>query len=117
MNKNYEDGDVEWGAGAQCRLFMQSSPWLLTLTTNISMQLLNKQTSSPHQANSSLNLKQKSVCPLANVLGHCKEDPTSVLPEMKLHCLVPNSYILVSVNNLYSIFPRPVHLHYFAAAK
>jgi hypothetical protein len=32
---------------------------------------------------------------------HCKEDPIYVFPEMKLHGLVPNFHIYVSVNGLY----------------
>jgi hypothetical protein len=44
---------------------------------------------------------------------HCKEDPIYVFPEMKLRGLVPNSYIHVSVSDLY--IPR-IGPPYFAAA-
>jgi hypothetical protein len=32
---------------------------------------------------------------------HCKEDPIYVFPEIKLHTLVPNFHIHVSVSDLY----------------
>jgi hypothetical protein len=33
--------------------------------------------------------------------GHCTENSTQIFPEMKLHSLVPNSFIHVSVSDLY----------------
>ncbi len=44
------------------------------------------------------------------VYWHCKDDPIYVFPEMKLHGLVPNLHIHVSVNDIYTVFPRSVHL-------
>jgi hypothetical protein len=41
---------------------------------------------------------------------HCTENPIYVFPEMKLRGHVPNSYIHVSVSNLYTEFPRSVCL-------
>jgi hypothetical protein len=45
-------------------------------------------------------------------MPHCTENPIYVFPEMKLRFLVPNSYIPVSVSDLY--IPRSAYL---AAAK
>ncbi len=42
---------------------------------------------------------QCSLTPLFRI--HCKQDPVYVLPEKKLRGLVLNSYIHVSVNDLY----------------
>jgi hypothetical protein len=42
------------------------------------------------------------VVPLQEIFAlHCIENPIYVFPEMKLHGLVPNSYIHVSVSDLY----------------
>ena len=41
---------------------------------------------------------------------HCTENPIDLFLEMKLHDLVPNSYIHVSVSDLYCIFPGLVCL-------
>jgi hypothetical protein len=45
-------------------------------------------------------------------MPHCTENPIYVFPEMKLRFLVPNSYMHVSVSDLY--IPRSA---YMAAAK
>jgi hypothetical protein len=41
---------------------------------------------------------------------HCTENPIYAFSEMKLHGLIPNSYIQVSVSDLYSIFTGSVCL-------
>jgi hypothetical protein len=42
-------------------------------------------------------------------ISHCTENPINVFSEMKLRGLVPNSYIHVSVSDLY-IFPGSGYL-------
>jgi hypothetical protein len=41
---------------------------------------------------------------------HCTENPIYVFPEMKLGGLVSNSYIHVSVSDLYTVYPGSVCL-------
>jgi hypothetical protein len=45
------------------------------------------------------------ICPL-----HCKEIWISEFPEKELRGLSPNFHIHVSVSDLYTVFPRSVHL-------
>ncbi len=55
----------------------------------------------------------KTFCRSAFLYPHCREDPIYVFPEMKLLGLVPDSYIHVSVSDLYipTIGP-PILLRY-----
>jgi hypothetical protein len=45
--------------------------------------------------------KYVECCSIVVDSAHCTENPIYVFPEMKLFGLVPNSYILVSVSDLY----------------
>ncbi len=45
------------------------------------------------------------ILPL-NICKHCIENPTYVFPEKEAHGLSPNSYIHVSVSDLYEYIPR-----------
>ncbi len=55
-----------------------------------------------------LQITESAHLVVLNLALHCTLNPIYVFPEMKLHGLVPKSYIHVSVSDFYSQIGRPI---------